>query len=163
MEAVGESGARRQLAQAGDLVEERACLEDKQVVLPIADAGKVHGQPARDIRMARADEDLPVAVNRLWSGAVGDRELRWPGQVEGSRPALAEHLEAKGVRQAVCDPRDREGADGAASERRGEGSHVFVLDRLPAVTDRDAGSVAHRGSQGDRALRYQGGKDATAY
>ena len=162
MQAVGEIRARRQFVQAGDLVEERPCLEDEQVVLPVADAGEVHRQPARDVRVAWADQDLPVAVYRLRGRAVGDRELRRPGQFEGGRPAFAEHLEAEGVRQAVGDPGDREGADGTAGERRGEGDHVLVLDRLPGLADRDAGGVAHYRPQRDRTVGYQRGQEAAA-
>jgi hypothetical protein len=72
----------------------------------MTDARKVHGQPARDVRVIRTDENLPVTVDRPRWGAVGDAELRRPGQVERSRPTFTENLEAEAVRQPVRDPRD---------------------------------------------------------
>jgi hypothetical protein len=86
VQAVGESWCGGKPVKAGDLLEEGTRLEYEEVVLPMTDARKVHGQPARDVRVVRADENLPVTVDPPRWGVVGDCEIRRPGQVEGSGP-----------------------------------------------------------------------------
>ena len=50
------------LAEAGDLLEERAGLVAEGVVLAESDAGRVHGQAAGDVGVSGAEDDLAVAV-----------------------------------------------------------------------------------------------------
>ena len=86
-------------SQPGDLVEEGAGLVDEAVVVPGADAGRVHGQAAGDVGVVDADDDPAEAVGRR----ARRSRPRTPraAHVERHRAALAEHLELQGVRVAV--------------------------------------------------------------
>src|SRR5436305_4813634 len=75
VQSLGEPGAAGQPVQPGYLIQEGPRLEGEEVVLPVADAGKVHREAPGDIRVGRPDEHLAVPVHRPGRRLVGDREL----------------------------------------------------------------------------------------
>ena len=148
----GQGGHGRELADAGDLVEERPGLPGEQVVLAVADRREVHRDALLDPRVLGADEHRSVAVGLAVRTLVGEGELARTVQVEGGRAVSGEHLEAQAVRQAVRDPADREGPDRTVGERRGERRDVLVLDRLLGRRPRRRrrGRRSRRGAPGAR-------------
>src|SRR6476646_8320067 len=55
VQSFGQARAARQSVQAGDLIQEGPRLEGEEIVLPMADAGKVHREAAGDIRVGGPD------------------------------------------------------------------------------------------------------------
>ena len=141
----GAAGQGLLFAEAGDLFEERAGLVAERVVLAEADFGGVHGQAAGDVGVARAEDDLAVAV--LVAGAVVEEQLDFGGAalVELGGTVLAEHLEDEAVGVAGGDPGDLEAA-GAVFELCVERGVVVVLDGFEGVADRSV-VVAHDGAR----------------
>jgi hypothetical protein len=109
--------------------------------------------------MGRSHLHLAVSVHRPGRRPVGDRELGHAAQIERGRAALAENLEAERVRHPEGNSRNGERAGGAVGERCGERGDVFVLDRLPDVTDRHPGRMPDRSAQRDRPVRDHGLQD----
>ncbi|BAS13904.1 hypothetical protein AHiyo8_22070 [Arthrobacter sp. Hiyo8] len=134
-------------------------LVTEGVVLPEAHFGGVHGEAAGDVGVARAEDDLAVAV--LVAGAIVEEELDFGGAalVELRRTVFAEHFEVEAVGVAGCNAGHFEAAR-AVLECCVESSVVVVLYGLEGVADSGV-VVAHDGAKGHRAL-VDDGAQATA-
>src|SRR6185436_8075569 len=75
VQPVGEGRVRRDVLQAGDLVEERTRLVDEAVVVAGADAGRVHRQPTGDVGVLDAHNHSSEAGGVVRYVAGGDLEL----------------------------------------------------------------------------------------
>ena len=110
-------GSGPEVADAGDLVQERAGLVGEQVRDTVPDAAGVHRQPAADVGVLGADQHPPRAAEVAAHVVGGDLELAGAVQVPGRRALGGEQFEAQSVGQVVRDPRRRERADRAVVER----------------------------------------------
>src|SRR3954451_21562730 len=142
VQAVGHVRAGRELADAGDLVQERLGLVDEEVVLAVADGREVHRQALGDVRVPGPGEHRPRAVHRLRRDAVDDAELGRPGQVERRGAVLAEDVEAQRVGVPVGHPGQREGAHRLVGVAGGERTDVLVLDRRALAGELHPAGVA---------------------
>ena len=99
-----EAGQRAQVADAGDLVQERAGLVDEQVRDTVPDATGVHRQAAADVGVLRPDQHPPRAADIAAHVLAGDLELTGAVQVPGGGTLGCEQLETQAVGQVVSDP-----------------------------------------------------------
>ena len=135
MHAFVESGAAGKtlaLRYLRDLLEEGPGLVRESVVLAETDARGVHRQTAGDVRVFRAENDLPIAVLRRLAPTEEQLNLGWAALIEGGGAIFAEHLEGQTVRVSGGDPGHLQGADPGGESGRERGV-VIVGDRLEDI------------------------------
>src|SRR5215217_691765 len=162
--ALVERGIARQrvrLINAGDLLEERACLENEAIVLANAYTRCIHRQAASEVRVVWTD-DHPAIAARI-SRTFVQHELEFTGAfLLPLRGALVtEDFKCEAVRVAGGDARDLRHAD-AVLQLGAEAGVVVVLDRLIGIADRSL-AMTDDDTKWHRTLRDRGCESSAAY